>query len=276
MENKMIIGNREFDVKHHTYIMGILNVTPDSFSDGGIYNHIDKALFRVEKMLDEGMDILDIGGESTRPGYEKIKEQEEIERILPVIEAVKKNFDLPVSLDTYKSKVALEGIKAGADMINDIWGLLYDEEMAKVIAENEVACCLMHNRKEAVYNNFFKEVISDLQYILKIAHDAGINDNRIMLDPGVGFGKNYEQNLEVIRRVSELKNLGYPILLGTSRKSVIGLALELPVENRLNGTLATSVYGVMHGCSFLRVHDIKENREVVKMTEAIMYSNKMN
>ena len=266
----MIIGNKEFDIENHTYLMGILNVTPDSFSDGGNYTYLDKALFRVEQMLQEGMDLLDIGGESTRPGYQKISEQEEIERVLPVIESVKARFDVPVSLDTYKSEVALAGIRAGADLINDIWGLLYDEKMADVIAASGVSCCLMHNRKEAVYQVFFRDVIKDFEIILKKAHKAGIKENRIILDPGVGFGKSYENNLEIIRRAGELKKLGYPILLGTSRKSVIGLTLDLPVGERLNGTLATSVYGVLQGCSFLRVHDIKANREVVKMTEAIM------
>lgn len=266
----MLIGNKKFDVKNHTYIMGILNVTPDSFSDGGNYNHLDKALFRVEEMLKEGMDILDIGGESTRPGYEKVPDMEEIERVVPVIEKVKSNFDVPISLDTYKSDVALAGIKAGAHMINDIWGLLYNDNMAKVIAESKVVCCLMHNRKEAVYENFFEDVTNDLRKILKIAKSAGIEENKIILDPGVGFAKSYENNLEVIRRVGELRELGYPILLGTSRKSVIGLTLDLPVEDRLNGTLATSAYGMMQGCSFLRVHDIKANREMVKMMEAIL------
>ncbi len=269
----MIIGNRDFEVNHHTYLMGILNVTPDSFSDGGNYNNIDKALFRVEEMLKEGMDILDIGGESTRPGYKKISVQEEIGRTAHIIEMMKRRFDVPISLDTCKSEVAYAGIRAGADMINDIWGLLYDETMAKVIAESKVACCLMHNRREAVYKNFFEDVMEDLQQILGTAHNAGIQDDKIILDPGVGFGKTYEHNLEIIRRVGELKLLGYPILLGTSRKSVIGLTLGLSVEDRLNGTLATSAYGVIQGCSFLRVHDIRENKEIVKMLETIKYVN---
>ena len=169
----MIIGKHEFDTKYHTHIMGILNVTPDSFSDGGTYNRIDKALYRVEEMIKEGMDILDIGGESTRPGYEKISIEEEMERVVPVIEAVKGRFDVPVSLDTYKSEVAFAGIQAGADMINDIWGLMYDDNMAKVIADSDVACCLMHNRKEAVYEEFLKDVIGDLQQSLNKANQAG-------------------------------------------------------------------------------------------------------
>lgn len=266
----MIIGKKEFDIKHHTYIMGILNVTPDSFSDGGNYDHIDKALFRVETMIKEGMDILDIGGESTRPGYQMVTIEEEIERVVPVIEAVKCRFDIPVSLDTYKPKVARAGIEAGIDMVNDIWGLWYDKDMARVIAESNASCCLMHNREEANYSDFMEDVKSDLYRSLVLAEKMGIEKDKIILDPGVGFGKTYEQNLEVIRRIGELKGLGYPILLGTSRKSVIGLTLDLPVEERLNGTLATSAYGIMQGCSFLRVHDIKEHRELIRMMEAIM------
>lgn len=266
----MRIGNREFKEKNHTYIMGILNVTPDSFSDGGKYNHLDTSLFRVEEMLKEGVDILDIGGESTRPGYRKIEVQEEIARVAPVIEKIKQKFDIPVSLDTYKSEVAKAGIAAGADMINDIWGLQYDEKMAEVIAQSKSVCCLMHNRKNAVYGNFIEDVMEDFQIILSLAKGAGIEEDKIILDPGVGFAKSYEQNLEVMRNMQKLHEYGYPILLGTSRKSVIGLTLDLPIEERLYGTLATSAYGVMAGCMFLRVHDIKENKEVVKMLEAIL------
>ena len=266
----MIIGNRKFDITKHTYIMGILNVTPDSFSDGGNYTCIDQALFRVENMIEEGMDILDIGGESTRPGYKMIAVEEEISRIVPVIEAVKKNFNIPISLDTYKSKVAKAGIDSGADMINDIWGLLYDSEMAKVVADSKVACCLMHNKREAKYIDFMEDIKSDLKRSIEIAENAGIKRDRIILDPGVGFGKTYEQNLKIIRCVGELKTLGYPVLLGTSRKSVIGLTLDLPVEERLNGTLATAAYGLMQGCTFFRVHDIKEHRELFKMLHVIM------
>lgn len=268
----MIIGNKNFEVNNHTYIMGILNVTPDSFSDGGNYNQTDKALFRVEEMIKEGVDILDVGGESTRPGYEKISEEEEINRVIPVLEKIKERFEIPLSLDTYKSKVALAGIKAGADMINDIWGLKYDKDMAKVIAQADIPCCLMHNRKEAVYDSFISDVMEDMNAILKLAKEAGIPKDNIVLDPGVGFGKTYENNLEIIRRMEELKKLGYPILLGASRKSVVGITLGLPVKERLNGTLAISAYGVMKGCSFLRVHDIKQNKEVVTMVEAIMNS----
>ena len=266
----MIIGNRDFDTKNHTYIMGILNVTPDSFSDGGNYTVVDKALFRVEEMIKEGVDILDIGGESTRPGYQQISVAEEIHRVVPVIERIKKNFDIPISLDTYKSEVAFNGIKAGADMINDIWGLKAYDKMARIIADNQVACCLMHNRNEAIYRSFLDDVLMDLKESVSMALDAGIAKDKIMIDPGVGFGKSYEHNLEIMKKIDALKVLGYPILLGVSRKSVIGLTLDLPVSERLNGTLALSAYGLMQGCSFLRVHDIKQNKEVVCMLEAIM------
>ena len=266
----MIIGNKSFDTKNHTYIMGILNVTPDSFSDGGNYTVVDKALFRVEEMIKEGVDILDVGGESTIPGYRPISDEEEIDRVVPVLERIKSNFDIPISLDTYKSKVAFHGIKAGADMINDIWGLKADDKMARIIAENQVACCLMHNRKEANYESFLEDVVADVKETVSMALDAGVAKDKIIIDPGVGFGKTYEHNLEILRKIDVLGTLGYPILLGVSRKSVIGLTLDLPVSERLNGTLALSAYGMMKGCSFLRVHDIRQNKEVVCMLEAIM------
>lgn len=265
----MQIGDRYFDTANHCYIMGILNVTPDSFSDGGRFQGIDQALFHVEEMLKEGMDIVDVGGESTRPGYTKISVEEEIERIAPVIERIKARFDVPVSLDTYKSDVAEAGIQAGADLINDIWGLKYDGRMAEVIAKAGVSCCLMHNRMEAVYQQLITDVINDLQGSVSLAREAGIEADKIILDPGIGFGKTYEQNLEMIAKLEELHVLGYPLLLGCSRKSVIGLTLDLPASERLEGTLATSVIGVMKGCSFVRVHDIKENVRAVKMAEAV-------
>lgn len=266
----MQIGKRQFDIKNHTYVMGILNVTPDSFSDGNQWNVPDKALNRVEEMLAEGMDILDIGGESTRPGYTQISVQEEIERVVPVIEAVKSRFDVPVSLDTYKADVAKAGIQAGADLINDIWGLKYDAEMAKVIAEGNVACCLMHNRKDAEYKNLLKDMQKDLRESLKRAEAAGIAKDKIILDPGIGFAKSYADNLEVLKACGEFRILEYPLLLGCSRKSVIGYALDLPVGERLEGTLATTVMAVLQGYSFVRVHDIKENVRAIRMTEAVL------
>lgn len=268
----MIIGNREFEESGKTYVCGILNATPDSFSDGGKWVDQDKALFHVEDMIKEGMDLLDIGGESTRPGYRLLSGEEELQRVLPVIEAVKKRFDIPVSLDTYKPEVAEEGIKAGIDFINDIWGLKWDPKMAGVIAKSGLPCCLMHNRKEAVYDDFLQDVASDLADTLHIADKAGIAPDKIILDPGVGFGKTYEQNLQIIHSLESLKVLGCPILLGCSRKSVIGLTLDLPVTERVEGTIVTTVMGVLKGCMFVRVHDIKENVRAIRMTEAILNS----
>ena len=268
----MLIGKKEFNLDSNCYIMGILNFTPDSFSDGGKFNNIDSALMRVEKMIDEGMDILDIGGESTRPNYTKISDEEEISRTAPVIEAVKQRFDIPVSLDTYKFKVAKAGIKAGADLINDIWGLKYDGgQMARLIAESGLPCCLMHNRNNQNYNCFIDDIISDMNQTTDIALKAGIHKDRIILDVGIGFAKSYENNLEAIDRIDEFRSrLGYPVLLGTSRKSVIGITLDLPSDERTEGTIATTVIGVMKGVSIVRVHDVKENARAVKMTQAIM------
>lgn len=268
----MQIGNRDFKVSGKTYVMGILNVTPDSFSDGGKWNRMDAALAHVEEMLKDGMDVLDIGGESTRLGYTLLSDEEETERVVPVIEAVKARFDVPVSLDTYKSRVAQAGIEAGADLINDIWGLKYDGQMAKVIAESGLPCCLMHNRKDTDYRSFMQDVAADLADCLHLAECAGISQDKIILDPGVGFAKSYEQNLQVINNMEKLHVLGCPILLGTSRKSVIGLTLDLPASERLEGTLVTTVMAVMKGCMFVRVHDVKENVRAIRMAEAILYS----
>ncbi|WP_394915665.1 dihydropteroate synthase [uncultured Robinsoniella sp.] len=265
----MRIGNRDFDVDKHTYIMGILNVTPDSFSDGGKWNDEDAALKHAEEMIEEGADIIDIGGESTRPGYTLLSDEEEIARVVPVIQAVKSRFDVPVSIDTYKSHVARAALEAGADLVNDIWGLKYDQELAGVIAKYQVPCCLMHNRREADYQDFMKDMLQDLRETISIAKKAGIPDQNLILDPGVGFGKTYENNLETINRLEYMHELGYPILLGTSRKSVIGLTLDLPASERLEGTLATTVIGVMKKAAFVRVHDIRANARIIKMTEAI-------
>lgn len=266
----MKIGGKEFDIKNKTYIMGILNVTPDSFSDGGKYNQMDAALRHAEEMIRDGADIVDIGGESTRPGHTVITEEEEISRVVPVIQAVKSHFDIPVSIDTYKGKVAEAALCAGADLVNDIWGFKHDHKVAELTAQYGAACCLMHNRKEAIYENFLEDLVQDMAECVRIAREAGVADDKIMLDPGVGFGKTYEMNLEAIHHVDVLHRLGFPILLGTSRKSVIGLTLDLPADQRVEGTLATTVIGVMKGCAFVRVHDIKENRRVIQMTEAIL------
>lgn len=266
----MIIGGHEFDLSHHGYIMGILNVTPDSFSDGGKYQCVDQALFQTEKMIKEGASIIDIGGESTRPGHTKISDKEEAGRVTPIIEAVKREFDVPISLDTYKPFVAAAGIDAGADMINDIWGLKWDREMARIIARANVPCCLMHNRDNTQYHNFLEEFAGDMECILAIADHAGISRDKIILDPGVGFGKTYEQNLTIIHHLELMQKWHLPVLLGTSRKSVIGLALSLPVDEREEGTAATTVIGRMKSASIFRVHDVKTNYRALKMTEAIL------
>ena len=266
----MIIGGKEFDLENHFYMMGILNVTPDSFSDGGKYNDMDRALFQAEKLIEEGTDILDIGGESTRPNHIKISSEEEIERACPIIEQVKKRFDVPISLDTYKSDVAAAGIAAGADLLNDIWGLKWDGTMAKVIADTGVACCLMHNRHDMEYQNVVEDMLSDLKESVDMALAAGIAKDKIMLDPGIGFAKDLNMNLVVMKHLDRMKELGYPVLLGTSRKSMIGLTLDLPASERVEGTVATSVIGVMNGCSFVRVHDVKENKRAILMAKAII------
>lgn len=266
----MIIGNKEFDTKNNTYIMGILNVTPDSFSDGGRYNSLDAALFHARQMVEEGADILDIGGESTRPGHIQITDAEEIERVVPVIERLKGEFDIPLSIDTYKSAVAEAALSAGADLVNDIWGLKYDEKMASVIAGSGAACCLMHNREKAEYDDFTADFLEDMRQCVEIADRAGIRRDKIILDPGVGFGKTYEMNLEIIDHLEILHELDLPILLGTSRKSVIGLTLDLPADQREEGTLVTTVYAVQKGCAFVRVHDVEKNKRAIRMTQALM------
>lgn len=272
----MKIGNREFDIKDDTYIMGILNVTPDSFSDGGKFNHMEAAVEHTKQMIEEGAAIIDVGGESTRPGYTMIPDEEEISRVVPVIRAIKEKFDIPVSIDTYKSAVAEAAIEAGADLVNDIWGLKYDPKMAEVIAHHKVACCLMHNRNNMDYGNFMDDMLKDLRETVAIAKSAGIEDDKIILDPGVGFAKSYENNLVAIREVGRMHELGYPILLGTSRKSVVGLTLDTTKDERVEGTIVTTVYGVQQNCAFVRVHDVKENMRAIRMTQAIMRGYRKN
>ena len=269
------IGNRDFNLKNNTYIMGILNVTPDSFSDGGKFNSLDTALNHVEKMLEEGADIIDIGGESTRPNHIKISEDEEIARVVPYIEAVAKRFDVPISIDSYKAKVVHAAINSGANLINDIWGLRYDSELAGEISISGLPCVLMHNRNSCdEYNNFVEDVLDDLRGTLAIADRAGISRDKIILDPGVGFGKNLEQNLMITNNAERLMELDCPVLLATSRKSMIGNTLNLPVDERVEGTIATSVMAVMKGLNFVRVHDIKENKRAIDMTRAILSSGR--
>ncbi len=264
----MIIGNTTFD-EDKTYVCGILNVTPDSFSDGGKFNKLDAALYHAEEMIEEGAMLIDIGGESARPGYTMISDEEEIERVVPVIEALKSRFDVPLSLDTYKSKVAKAGIESGIDLINDIWGLKYDKAMAKVVADSGLPICIMHNRDNTDYTDFMTDVVSDLKESVDMAITAGIERDKLILDPGVGFAKNLEQNIIVMKELERLNCFKLPILLGTSRKSVIGLTLDLPKDERVEGTLVTTVLAVIKGCMFVRVHDVKENIRTIKMAEAL-------
>jgi dihydropteroate synthase len=273
---KIKIGKQDFVMGERTYIMGILNVTPDSFSDGGKHNRLDDALKHAELMIKEGADIIDIGGESTRPNYTMVSEEEEIERVVPIIEAVRNNWDIPISIDTYKSKVARAACQAGADLVNDIWGLKYDPDMANLVEETGVAVCLMHNRPSINYESFHDDFIADMTESIQIAKDAGIADDRIMIDPGIGFAKTHEMNLNLVKNLEMMHQFGYPVLLGTSRKSMIGNVLNVPVDQRLEGTLATTVIAVMKGCQFLRVHDIKENKKAIQMTEAILQSKEIH
>ena len=268
----MIIGGHELDCKK-THIMGILNVTPDSFSDGGKWNSINAALHHTEEMIANGAAIIDIGGESTRPGYTAISDDEEIDRVVPVIKAVKKEFDIPVSVDTYKSAVAHAALDAGADLLNDIWGLKHDRLCAEAAKSFNVPICLMHNRIHAEYSDFLEDVINDLYESIDIAKAAGIADDKIILDPGVGFAKSLEQNLAITNHLDKIAEMGYPVLLGASRKSMIGLTLDLPSDERLEGTIATSVIACIKGAMFVRVHDVKENFRAVKMAQAIRDSS---
>ena len=265
----MIIGNKNFDEKK-THVMGILNVTPDSFSDGGRFVTMDKVLFRADSMVQEGAGIIDVGGESTRPGYTMISDEEEMARVVPAIEAIKSRLDVPISVDTYKSRVAEAAICAGASMINDIWGLMYDKKMQNLVARYDVCCAITHNRKNTQYNDLIPDTISELKELAESALKAGIKKERIILDVGFGFGKTSDQNLSVMKHLGEFNELGYPILIGTSKKSFIGNALSLPVNERVEGTLLTTALACQNGVNFVRVHDVKENIRVIKLYEKIM------
>lgn len=266
----MNIGNLNFNPGARTYIMGILNVTPDSFYDGGKFSVFDSAIGHALRMAEEGADIIDIGGESTRPGYIEVSEEEELERVIPLITELVKVLEIPVSIDTSKAAVAGEAVRAGASMINDVWGFKRDPDIASVAADAGVFCCLMHNRDNTDYNDLITEIKTELKESIDIALSAGVSGRKIIIDPGIGFGKTIEQNLEVMARLSEFRGMGYPLLLGTSRKSMIGVSLDLPASERLEGTIATSVIGIYSGCSIIRVHDIKENIRAARMTDIIL------
>ncbi|MBO1004701.1 dihydropteroate synthase [Pseudogracilibacillus auburnensis] len=270
MKNLIKCGPYEIDVNNKTHIMGILNATPDSFSDGGRYTNVDLAVRHAEQMIADGAHVIDIGGESTRPGHDPVSVEEEIERVVPVIEAIAVKKLAPLSIDTYKAQTAEAAVKAGAVIINDIWGAKEDPEIADVAAEYKVPIILMHNRKEQSYHSFIRDVLNDLYESISIAKKAGVDDNSIILDPGIGFAKDYHENIEMMKNLDKVVNLGYPVLLGTSRKRMIGTALDLPVDERMEGTGATVCYGIQKGCQIMRVHDVKEMSRMAEMMDILI------
>lgn len=266
------------DLTRRTHIMGILNVTPDSFSDGGLYLNTDKAVERSFEIEKEGADMIDIGGESTRPGALPLSPEEELSRVVPVIEKLKSRLRIPISIDTYKAEVAREAIKAGASIINDISGLRFDPEIASVSAEYDVPVVIMHIKgtpRDMQINPVYQDLIGEIRHFLEegisIAQKAGVDDDMIIIDPGIGFGKTFEHNLEIINRLDEFRSLGMPILLGPSRKSFIGKILDLPPGDRLEGTAAAVAIGIMKGANIVRVHDVSSIVRVARVVDAITH-----
>jgi dihydropteroate synthase len=261
---------RKLELGRRTLIMGILNVTPDSFSDGGKFNTIEAAVAQALRMVEDGADIIDIGGESTRPGAAKISEEEELRRVIPIIEAVSESVKVPLSIDTYKSKVARRALMAGAHMLNDIWGLKEDQDMGKVAEQFNCPLILMHNRRETHYTQLLPDMITDLQESIQLAQRAGITEEHLLLDPGIGFAKTIDHNIQLMNRLDTICNLGYPVVLGTSRKSFIRQTLESPADDVVEGTAATVVLGITQGCDIVRVHDVRAMSRVARMTDAIV------
>ncbi len=264
------LGPHQLDWRNKTITMGILNVTPDSFSDGGKFHNIEIAVNYALDMQEEGAEIIDVGGESTRPGAVPISAEKEADRVLPVIRELREKLTVPISIDTYKASTAEKALKEGAHMINDVWGGKADPDILGVAADYQVPVCLMHNRTRAAYQDLLREIGEDLQESVEMALAAGVSPENIILDPGIGFGKNLEHNLEVMRRLEEIKALGYPLLLGTSRKSMIGKVLDLPLEERIEGTAATVACGIAKGVDIVRVHDVKAMKRVIRMTDAMI------
>ena len=262
-------GNMEFRWGQRTYVMGIVNVDPDSFSGDGLRD-AESAIDQGKRFAAEGADIIDVGGESTRPGFKPVSADEELGRVMPVIERLASELSMPVSIDTYKSEVARKAVAAGARMINDVWELKRDPKLARVAAEAGVPLVISQNQRESHFQDFFPELIASLKRSIQVALDAGVDWSNIIIDPGVGFGKTAEQNVEIVRRLAELKALGRPILLGTSRKSFIGHALDLPVDQRLEGTAATVAIGIANGADIVRVHDVAQMVRVARMSDAIV------
>lgn len=260
----------KLEVGRRTLIMGILNATPDSFSDGGKYNTIESAVEQAKLMVAEGADIIDIGGESTRPGSIKVDIEEELKRVIPIIEAVSASVNVPISVDTYKSVVARQALQAGAHILNDIWGLKLDPEMGRVAEQFGSPIILMHNRKETRYDDFIPDVIADLQACIRLAELAGVTKEQIILDPGIGFAKTIDHNIQLMSHLDLISDLGYPVVLGTSRKRFIQQTLGLPANDVVEGTAATAVIGIMQGCDIMRVHDVRAISRVARMTDVIV------
>ena len=269
--------NRRLNLSSRPHLMGVLNVTPDSFSDGGRFYKLDEAIKQGVSLAEEGADIIDVGGESTRPGSEPVPIEEELKRVIPVIEELAKRTEVPISIDTYKSKVAKEALDSGAQMVNDISALRFDPEMKNVVAYYKIPVALMHiqgtprNMQEnPFYENLIEEIKDYLKESIKIAKDAGIDEEKILVDPGIGFGKTLEDNLKILRNLKEFTDLGRPLLIGVSRKSFIGKILDLPVEERLVGSLSALTVCIMSGANVLRVHDVKESKRVARLVDAIL------
>ncbi len=262
-------GKMEFRWGERTYVMGIVNVDPDSFSGDGLRD-AETAIAQARRFVAEGADIIDVGGESTRPNAGSISVDEELRRVIPVIEGLAGELTVPLSIDTYKSEVARRAIAAGAGMVNDVWELKRDPKIARVAVEANVPLVISQNQRDSKFQDFFPELIASLKKSIQSALDAGVERDNIIIDPGVGFGKTPEQNVEIVRRLAELKVLGRPILLGTSRKSFIGHVLDLPVDQRLEGTAATVAIGIVNGADIVRVHDVAQMVYVARMSDAIV------
>ncbi|MDQ0233306.1 dihydropteroate synthase [Metabacillus malikii] len=269
-EQVLSCGKFTLDYSNKTLIMGILNITPDSFSDGGSYTDLNRAIEHAKKMVECGAHIIDIGGESTRPGFAPVSVEEELERVIPVISKLSNEIDVPISIDTYKAEVAKQAVEAGATIINDIWGAKADPEMAKVAAACNVPIILMHNRDNMNYTDLITDMVQDLMESVDIVKGAGVSDENIILDPGVGFAKTMDDNLTVMNHLNVFTSLGYPVLLGTSRKRFIGHVLDLPPQERVEGTGATVCLGIERGCQIVRVHDVLEISRMARMMDAML------
>jgi len=266
----MKIGTKQFDIGSRTFLVGILNVTPDSFFDGGSYTTVELAVQRAKKLVADGADIIEIGGESSRPGFEPVAAEIEQQRVLPVLKALRDEIDVPISVDTYKASVAEAALQNGASLINDVFRFKRDPELAKVCAKYNATCCIMHNRDNQDYDNFLLDVLADLEESVNLLIEAGVKPSDIILDPGVGFAKSVEQNIEIQRNLALFCALPYPVMLGTSNKSFIGYRLGLEKEDRAEATIATTVYGIGQGAAFIRVHDVQANKRAAMMADELI------